>query len=277
MGHHQLSAHHLHLSYGELPVLADASITIEPGQNVAILGANGSGKTSLLRCLSGALTPDSGDICVDGMPLRHTRDGLRTHRTQVQLVVQDPDDQLFSADVRRDVSFGPLNLGLTTAQATQRVEHALDALGIAHLADRPTHRLSFGQRKRVAIAGALAMRPCLMLLDEPTAGLDPAGVTEALHALATLRSEGTTVVMSTHDVDLAFTWADTIAVVHDRQVTTGPPLAMLSNVELLHAARLQPPWMVRLAQAAGKPLSEVPTSVEHLAATLCAGVSTPAL
>ena len=207
-----------------------------------MLGANGSGKTTLLRCLSGALRPRAGEVTVDGHRLEHTRRGLRAHRQEVQLVLQDPDDQLFSASVAQDVSFGPVNLGLDDDTVRARVTEALRLLAVEHLADRPTHQLSFGERKRVAIAGAVAMRPCVLLLDEPTAGLDPSAVAEAMYALARLEEADSTVVMSTHDVDLALRWADEVAVVVDRAVVQGSPVDVLGDDALLARARLDRPW-----------------------------------
>jgi cobalt/nickel transport system ATP-binding protein len=157
-------------------------------------------------------------------------------------VLQDPDDQLFSASVAQDVSFGPVNLGLPEEQVRERVAEALGLLAVDTLAARPTHQLSYGERKRVAIAGAVAMRPCVLLLDEPTAGLDPSAVTEALAALTRLPGAGSTVVMSTHDVDLALAWADEVAVVVDRRVVQGAPDVLLGDDELLATARLGRPW-----------------------------------
>ncbi len=224
------------------PVLDGASLTVAPGRRLAVLGANGSGKTTLLRCLSGALAPARGRVTLDGAELRHTRAGLRAHRQAVQLVLQDPDDQLFSASVAQDVSFGPVNLGLDDDTVRSRVAEALRLLAVEHLADRPTHQLSFGERKRVAIAGAVAMRPCVLLLDEPTAGLDPFAVAEALAALSRLEEHDSTVVMSTHDVDLALRWADEVAVVVDRAVVQGSPADVLGDDDLLARARLDRPW-----------------------------------
>jgi cobalt/nickel transport system ATP-binding protein len=224
------------------PVLDGAALTVPPGRRLALLGANGSGKTTLLRCLSGALRPTAGAVTVDGVPLEHSRRGLREHRQTVQLVLQDPDDQLFSASVAQDVSFGPLNLGLPEDAVRERVAEALRLLAVDGLAARPTHQLSFGERKRVAIAGAVAMRPCVLLLDEPTAGLDPSAVAEALAALTRLQESDSTIVMSTHDVDLALRWADEVAVVVDRQVVQGRPDAVLGDDALLARARLDRPW-----------------------------------
>lgn len=236
------------------PVLDGADLALHAGRRVAVLGPNGGGKTTLFRLLAGALAPGAGQVLLDGEPVRRTRRGLTALRTQVQLVLQDPDDQLFSASVGQDVSFGPVNMGLPADDVRARVDAALAALGITGLADRPTHMLSFGQKKRVAIAGAVAMAPRLLVLDEPTAGLDPAGVEELLDTLAGLHATGTTPVLSTHDVDLAHRFADEVAVVVDGRVVTGETSAVLGDTALLRAARLGPAWapaVHRLLAAAG--------------------------
>jgi cobalt/nickel transport system ATP-binding protein len=243
MSHRTLTAEGLVVGYERgRPVLDGASLTVPAGRRLALLGANGSGKTTLLRCLSGALKPTAGAVTVDGVPVEHTRRGLRAHRQEVQLVLQDPDDQLFSASVAQDVSFGPLNLGLPEDDVRARVAESLSLLAVDSLAGRPTHQLSFGERKRVAIAGAVAMRPCVLLLDEPTAGLDPSAVAETLAALARLQEHDSTVIMSTHDVDLALRWADEVAVVVDRTVVQGAPEDVLGDDALLARARLERPW-----------------------------------
>ncbi|UYF97209.1 ATP-binding cassette domain-containing protein (plasmid) [Rhodococcus aetherivorans] len=226
--------------------LTNATIDIPPASRVAILGANGSGKTTLLKILAGSLKPTGGTVEVDGVPLRHDRRGLRRHRQSVQLVLQDPDDQLFSADVAHDVAFGPANLGLERTEISERVAEALDLLSIEALASRPTHELSYGERKRVTIAGAMAMRPCVLLLDEPSAGLDPAGIEEMFLALGRLEQKQTTVVLSTHDTALAFEWADSVAVVQGGNVRQGAPDRVLRDADLMTAARLRPPWLIDL-------------------------------
>lgn len=180
--------------------------------------------------------------------MTHDRKGLTRLRTTVQLVVQDPDDQLFAASVAQDVSFGPLNLGLSDAQVRTRVDEALGALGISALADRPTHLLSYGQRKRTAIAGAVAMRPRVLILDEPTAGLDPDGQERLLATLDELRRSGTTVVMATHDVDLALRWADDAALLTPSGARTGPVATMLARTDLLQQAGLRLPWGIAVTQ-----------------------------
>ncbi len=253
-------------------VLDGASLAVPEGRRLALLGANGSGKTTLLRCLSGALTPAAGRVTLDGAPLAHTRRGLQAHRREVQLVLQDPDDQLFSASVAQDVSFGPLNMDLAEDVVRERVAEALELLAVTELAARPTHQLSFGERKRVAIAGAVAMRPRVLLLDEPTAGLDPSAVTEALAALDRLQRAGSTVVMSTHDVDLALGWADEVAVVVDGVVVQGGPDDVLGDRDLLARARLDRPWALtvgaRLRELGLLPDGPLPRDTAGLLAAL---------
>ena len=248
------------------PVLRGASCRLTAGRRVALLGANGSGKTTLLRCLSGAHRPDSGEVRLEGQSLRHSREALRAHRRRVQLVLQDPDDQLFSADVSQDVAFGPLNLGLDQDEVRARVAEALGLLGIAHLAGRATHHLSYGERKRVTIAGAVAMRPAVLLLDEPTAGLDPLGVAETRAALARLTAQGTTIALATHDVDFALTWADEAAVVVDGVVHQGPVVEVLSDDDLLGRAHLRQPWQLQVAAALG--LADRPRTLDAVLAAI---------
>ncbi|MEV0118646.1 ATP-binding cassette domain-containing protein [Streptomyces sp. NPDC050844] len=230
-------------AYEDGPTVLDGlDFDIVEGRALALLGRNGSGKTTLMRLLSGGLRPDAGELTVDGSRVTYDRKGLTRLRTTVQLVVQDPDDQLFAASVEQDVSFGPLNLGLPDAEVRARVAEALGALDIGALADRPTHLLSYGQRKRTAIAGAVAMRPRVLILDEPTAGLDPDGQERLLATLQRLRDSGTTVVMATHDVDLALRWADDAALLTPSGVRTGPVAQSLARRDLLSQAGLHLPW-----------------------------------
>ncbi|GAA3241188.1 energy-coupling factor ABC transporter ATP-binding protein [Streptomyces lavendulae] len=223
-------------------VLSGVDFGIERGRALVLLGRNGSGKTTLMRLLSGGLRPGTGELRLDGARVAYDRAGLTRLRTSVQLVVQDPDDQLFAASVEQDVSFGPMNLGLAEAEVRARVDAALAALDITALRDRPTHLLSYGQRKRAAIAGAVAMAPRVLILDEPTAGLDPDGQERLLDVLAGLRADGTTVVMATHDVDLAVRWADDAAVLTPSGIRTGPAHELLSDPELLASAGLRQAW-----------------------------------
>ncbi|MFE6165880.1 energy-coupling factor ABC transporter ATP-binding protein [Streptomyces sp. NPDC056486] len=261
-------------AYEEGPtVLSGLDFDVTEGRALALLGRNGSGKTTLMRLLSGGLRPDQGGLSVDGVPVTYDRKGLTRLRTTVQLVVQDPDDQLFAASVEQDVSFGPLNLGLSDAEVRARVAEALAALDISALADRPTHLLSYGQRKRTAIAGAVAMRPRVLILDEPTAGLDPDGQERLLTTLQELRDAGTTVVMATHDVDLALRWADDAALLTPSGVRTGPVAEMLARRDLLAQAGLRLPWGIAVSELlrtkgllAGE--GEGPRTPEELAALM---------
>ncbi|WP_239516303.1 MULTISPECIES: ATP-binding cassette domain-containing protein [unclassified Streptomyces] len=223
-------------------VLTSVDFAIAPGRALVLLGRNGSGKTTLMRLLSGGLRPGTGALRLDGADVSYGRAGLTRLRTSVQLVVQDPDDQLFAASVEQDVSFGPMNLGLPAPEVRARVDAALAALDITALRDRPTHLLSYGQRKRAAIAGAVAMAPRVLILDEPTAGLDPDGQERLLAVLAGLQASGTTVVMATHDVDLAVRWADDAAVLTPSGIRFGPAGTLLSDPSLLASAGLRPAW-----------------------------------
>ncbi|NJP50356.1 ATP-binding cassette domain-containing protein [Streptomyces sp. SBST2-5] len=255
-------------------VFSGLDFAVPGGRALALLGRNGSGKTTLMRLLSGGLRPLQGELTVEGRPVRHDRKGLTRLRTTVQLVVQDPDDQLFAASVGQDVSFGPLNLGLPDEEVRARVSEALDALDISHLADRPTHLLSYGQRKRTAIAGAVAMRPKVLILDEPAAGLDPDGQERLLATLGRLRAGGTTVVMATHDVDLALRWADDAALLIPSGVRTGPAAELLARTDVLAEAGLRLPWGVAVGQllrAHGWPVDGTgPRTPEELAALAAA-------
>lgn len=258
-------------------VLSGLDFDVPEGRALALLGRNGSGKTTLMRLLSGGLRPQDGRLTVSGTPVTYDRKGLTRLRTTVQLVVQDPDDQLFAASVGQDVSFGPLNLGLPDPEVRARVDEALAALDITALADRPTHLLSYGQRKRTAIAGAVAMRPRVLILDEPTAGLDPDGQERLLATLDGLRASGTTVVMATHDVDLALRWADDAALLTPAGVRTGPAPTMLARTDLLRQAGLRLPWGVAASQLLlSQGLLAEDTAGPRTAEELAALVSAPA-
>jgi len=232
---------------GDVVALDGLDLRVETGQRLAILGPNGAGKTTLLLHLNGTLKPQAGQVLVEGRTAEYGRAALNAWRRRVGLVLQEPDDQLFAATVFEDVSFGPLNLGLDEAEARLRVGEALEALRIAHLADRPTHMLSFGQKKRVAIAGAVAMRPQVLLLDEPSAGLDAMGTAHLLAALEKLRAKGTTLVFTTHDVDLAWQWADQVALFHQGKVLgQGDAADILADAQALAPIHLQVPLVLAL-------------------------------
>lgn len=246
-----LSAHGLGYAWpGGVPALDGADLAVRRGGRLAVLGPNGCGKTTLLLHLNGTLRPQRGEVRLEGQPIGYDRRSLRELRQRVGLILQDPDDQLFGATVAQDVAFGPTNLGLGAHEVRRRVEAALTALGITDLADRPPHRLSLGQKRRAAIAGVLAMRPLVLLLDEPTAGLDADGGDRLLAALDGVAADGTTLVIATHDIDFAYAWADTVAVCAEaRVVCQGETTAVLGDPAALAAGRLKPPLVLEVARA----------------------------
>lgn len=247
-----LEAQGLRHSYdGGVQALDGLDLSVPKGARLAILGPNGAGKTTLLLHLNGTLRPQAGRVLLGGEATSYDRAGLNVWRRRVGLVLQEPDDQLFAASVFEDVSFGPLNLGLSASEAHERVEEALEALRITHLAARAPHMLSFGQKKRVAIAGAVAMRPEILLLDEPSAGLDAMGTAHLLAALERLRAQGTTLVFTTHDVDLAWSWADQVALFHHGKVVAqGEAEMVLGEAETLAQVHLKVPLSLALGRKA---------------------------
>lgn len=192
--------------------LNGCSLSIGRGSRTAVLGVNGAGKTTMFLHLNGILRPQSGHVLYDGAPLDYSRQGLHNLRSRIGLVFQNPDSQLFSASVREDVSFGPMNLGLDKQAVRERVASSLHAVGLTGYADKPVHNLSFGQKKRVCIAGVLAMQPEVIILDEPMAGLDIGMQAELTRILDRLHGEGLTIIIATHDIDFAYQWAETIII-----------------------------------------------------------------
>lgn len=247
-----LAARGIGFRHPGVQVLSDVDLEVFAGERLALLGANGSGKSTLLRLLAGAIRPTSGHLEFDGSPCSYGRRGRNHLRRRVQLVLQDPDDQLFATSVAADVSYGPVNQGLPEDEVRARVDEAMAAAEVADLADRVPHQLSYGQRKRVALAGALAMRPDVLLLDEPTAGLDPAATRNLLGTLAGLHDRGVAVVMATHDVDVAWAFAARAAVLVDGGAVTGDAADVLLDPKLARRARLSLPWAPMVARALGR-------------------------
>ncbi len=210
------------------PALDNCSLKVRRGSRTALLGANGAGKTTLFLHLNGIFRPSDGQVLCNGIPLDYSRAGMRKHRSQVGLVFQNPDSQLFSANVREDVSFGPMNMGIEDGEVRKRVEESLLAVGMNKYADRPVHNLSFGQKKRVCIAGVLAMHPEILLLDEPMAGLDANMQEELMAILDRLHAAGITIIIATHDLDFAYGWGDDgIVMEAGRLLAEGAPTKIL--------------------------------------------------
>jgi energy-coupling factor transport system ATP-binding protein len=242
-----------HVSYvypgAEAPALDDVSLSISPGEVLAIAGANGSGKSTLARLADGLLVPSQGTVNVDGLD---TSAGATVWevRSKVGMVFQDPDDQIVGTVVEEDVAFGPENMGIPSGELRARVTSALAAVGLTGLERREPHLLSEGQKQRVAIAGALAMRPAYLVLDEPTAMLDPAGrraVLELIDRLA--RGDGHGVAHVSHDA-AGIARADRALVLErGRVVFLGTPTELLADADLLRRSGLELPSIGRLGAA----------------------------
>jgi len=218
--------------------LYGVDLTIHPGERVAALGPNGAGKTTLVLHLNGILAGGHGTVTVAGMMV--TPAHLREIRRRVGIVFQDPDDQLFMPTVREDVAFGPANLGLRGDELGARVRHALDRVGMLDYLDRPPHHLSFGQRRRVAVATVLAMCPEILVLDEPSSNLDPASRRELADILLDLEL---TTLMVTHDLPYALELCPRAVILdHGVIVASGPTHDLLCDDDLLRRHRLELPF-----------------------------------
>jgi len=230
--------------------LIDVNLSIQKHKTTAIIGGNGAGKTTLFLHLNGILEPTSGVVCFKDEPLTYKRGEMTTLRSKVGIVFQDPDNQLFSASVSKDISFGLKNMGLPDAEIKELVDNAIKTAGIEGIRDKPTHFLSFGQKKRVAIAGVLAMQPEVLILDEPTAGLDPQGVTELMHFLVEMQKNlGISVVIATHDMDMIPLYCDYIYVIDQgRVLMEGTSDQVFSRTKELRMANLRLPRIGHLME-----------------------------
>lgn len=219
--------------------LKGLSMAIRQGARVALLGPNGAGKSTFLLHLNGINLPQQGMVRI--LTKEVSKATEFAVRRSVGLVFQDPDDQVFSTSVWDDVAFGPLNMNLSGHEIQHRVEDALKDVGMWGLRDKAPHHLSFGQKKRVAIAGVLAMDPEIIVLDEPTAYLDPGGQEILLSILQDFHERGKTLVVATHDMDLAAEWADTVVVIKDGQTLAQGGTELLGDAELIREANLRLP------------------------------------
>jgi cobalt/nickel transport system ATP-binding protein len=226
--------------------LQDVLFQVRAGEFVAMLASNGSGKTTLIKVLVGLLKPQKGTVRINGRDLCSVPHADLYQR--VGLVFQNPNDQLFGATVAEDVAFGPRNLGLPESEVQERITDALEAVSATQLRERAIQHLSFGEQKRVAIAGVLAMKPSILILDEPTAGLDPAGEHSMMHLLGGLnRQHGITIVLATHSVDTLPLFADRIYLLSRGCVLKqGPPTEVFCDQELIQRASLRLPYVSRL-------------------------------
>ena len=234
---------------GNVTALHSLNFVAPRNSRIAVIGANGAGKSTLFKCFNGIFTPTSGQVLIRGEPI--TKENLREVRKFVGLVFQNPDDQVFSPTVEQDVAFGPMNLGLDPETVHHRVHEALQLVGIEDLAHRVPHHLSGGEKKRVAIAGLIAMEPEVLVLDEPTAGLDPRGIRELIEVVNNLsRKFGMTIIFSTHDVSVIPEVADYLYVMaKGRFVAQGTVEEVFDQPELLASVRLDVPVLPRLIRS----------------------------
>ena len=256
--------------------LHGVSLTVEDGEMLAIVGHNGSGKSTLAKHLNALLLPTAGMVLVDGMDTRDEQNVLEIRR-RVGLVFQNPDNQLVTTIVEEDVGFGPENLGLPPEQIRARVAEALETVGMAAHAREATYALSGGQKQRVAIAGMLAMQPEVLVLDEPTAMLDPRGRQDVLDVVERLhRERGMTVVMITQYMEEAARCGRVAVMNGGRLVAQGAPREVFGRAEALRAAGLEPPEAVQLREAlrqGGMPVDGDPITLEELADAICRSLS----
>ncbi|WP_440954800.1 energy-coupling factor ABC transporter ATP-binding protein [Methanosarcina sp. Mfa9] len=222
--------------------LRDINIKIDKGKKIAFVGQNGSGKSTLFMLLNGTMKPGKGEVLFHDVPFKYNSKSLREIRKSVGIVFQNSDDQLFAPTVYQDVAFGPANLDYPKEKLETCVNRALEQVGLTNFKDRPPHHLSGGQKKRVAIAGVMAMEPEVIILDEPLSNLDPVGADEIMDLLNEFNHYGSTIIISTHDVDLAYRWSDYVYLMSDSElIGEGAPEVLFRQTELLKLAGLRPP------------------------------------
>ncbi len=249
MSHHLVEMKDVSFAYADgTRALQSISFRITHGESVALVGANGAGKSTLLQHLNGYLRPTAGDVRVGDFPVN--RQTLQDVRRSVGMVFQDPNDQLFMPTVMEDVAFGPLNLGLSGEEAAERVEDALRQVGALHLKDRPPHHLSGGEQRAVAIATVLAMSPDILVLDEPSTGLDPVS---RRHLIEWLRGYRHTKIIASHDLDLVLDLCQrTIVLAQGRIIADGPTLDIFTDEKLLLRSNLEKPLRLQACPVCGK-------------------------
>jgi energy-coupling factor transporter ATP-binding protein EcfA2 len=266
-----VQANHLSFTYtgASKPSIEDLSIGVSPGEFVVLTGPSGCGKTTICRCLNG-LIPNfysgdfTGDLIVDGLSVKdHTTAELAPH---VGMVFQNPENQLFSLSVERDVAFGPENLGLSREETRKRVDWALDVTGISHLKDKPPYELSGGQQQRAAIAGVLAMQPKVIILDEPTSFLDPKSALEILEVISNLNEKlGITIILVEHRLDIVSKHANRVIVMDNgRIVLDGTPKDVYGeHARLIGIGLPRVTALFNLLQKDGVQFTQTPTTVDE--------------
>lgn len=230
-----------------MEAICGISFHIRKKEKIALVGPNGAGKSTLLTMFNGMIRPDSGLMLFDNQPIQYDIASLRMLRKRVGFVLQNPDRQIIAPTVYQDVAFGPINLGYTETEVKEAVTQALRHVGLEGFERRPPHQLSGGEKKRVAIAGVLAMDPDVLVFDEPTSGLDPSGSEDIMELLDELNHEGKTIIISTHDVELAYPWADrAILMLNGKILKEDIPEVAFGNPESVRKAHLSLPTLLEL-------------------------------
>lgn len=227
--------------------LNGVSLQVKQGAITVFLGPNGAGKSTIFLHLNGLLRPKAGEVIFAGQPISYAKKELQVLRKKVGIVFQDPEVQLFAPSVYQEISIGPKNFGFSDEETQTVVQKAMETVNIAHIQDKAPHHLSYGQKKAVSIADILAVDPDVLILDEPTVWLDPVRKNEMMQLLLTLRAAGKTILISTHDVDLAYSCADEVFLIKDgRVVGNGSRSEIFTDVELLAEVDLEQPWIVQV-------------------------------
>ncbi len=227
--------------------IASLTLRIPQGKRCAVIGQNGCGKTTLFLLANGLYKPQQGKIYWQGKPLNYNRPSLIQLRQQVGLVFQNPEQQLIASTVEEDISYGLCNLGLSEIVIAERVQQILTQFELRSLATKPVHQLSLGQKKRVSIAGVMVLQPTLLLLDEPTAYLDPLHTRQLAQTLTEIHGSGTTILMATHDLEWVYRWADWVFVLErGKLVLEGTPQDVFTQRDVMETLRLGVPLAFEL-------------------------------
>jgi len=227
--------------------LKNINLKIKKGKKISFVGVNGSGKSTLFLNLNGVLKPTKGCVIYNGNEVKYNHKSLLNLRKNIGIVFQDPDNQLFSASVYQEVSFGAMNLKLSDIEVRNRVDEALKRVGMYEYRDKAVHFLSYGQKKRVSIADILVMNPEIIVFDEPTSSLDPKHSKQIVKIFDELNEKGMTVILSTHDVELAYSWSDYIVVMKDGEIVReGTPYEIFSDDNLIHKCYLEKPIVLEM-------------------------------
>ncbi len=244
-----LKVENLFYTYGSgETVLNGVNVEIYEGEKIAVVGSNGSGKSTFFLNVNGVLTPDYGEITYRDTVIN--KKNLKELRKNIGIVFQDADNQIIASTVRAEVGFGPMNLKLSREEVNQRVEEALEYMNISEFIDRPPHYLSGGEKKRVSIADIIAMKSDVIIFDEPTAALDPLNTMMLEEVLEKLNTEGKTMLISVHDVDFAYRWAERVLVFHQGEIIAdGTPLEIFQSKEILNQANLKQPIMLEVYES----------------------------